>query len=75
MRHCFTNTARWWLHDDVKQTGDFNDGPLRHRIEMLDTNKGVLNFWWEEPLLRERMLAAGLDRDNLYGCALNFLFR
>lgn len=59
----------------MKRTGDFNVGPLRHRIELLDTNKGVLNRWWDEPLVRDRMLVAGLDRDTLYGCALNFLFR
>jgi hypothetical protein len=67
--------AGWWLAEEVRKTGDFNTGPLQHPIELLDTNKGVLNIWWEEPLLRERMLAAGLERDNLYGCALNFLFR
>jgi hypothetical protein len=59
----------------VRKTGDFNRGKLSHRIELLDTNKGVLSFWWDEPLLRKRMLAAGLDRETLYGCALNFLFR
>eukprot|EP00243_Klebsormidium_subtile_P003777 TRINITY_DN17381_c0_g1_i1.p1 TRINITY_DN17381_c0_g1~~TRINITY_DN17381_c0_g1_i1.p1 ORF type:complete len:508 (+),score=51.38 TRINITY_DN17381_c0_g1_i1:577-2100(+) len=67
--------ADWWLDEEVKKSGDFDRGKLSHRIELLDTNKGVLSFWWDEPRLRERMLAAGLDRDTLYGCALNFLFR
>ncbi|GAQ81889.1 hypothetical protein KFL_000930350 [Klebsormidium nitens] len=67
--------ADWWLDDEVRKTGDFDRGRLSHQIELLDTNKGVLSFWWDEPRVRVRMLAAGLDRDTLYGCALNFLFR